>query len=128
MSFKINKLDRQTYIWQKDMRNKWTDRSQVKSGKAGSEVYPGPQLLWPRPGWVNAKWEGTGEPLGRPWEVSPGITASSTTSLHGARGVRTWVFCKLMESGNHRSLCPSSACSHVAKRVKHWTHDETWLS
>lgn len=42
MSFKRNKPDRQIYVWQKDVKNKWTDGSEVRSGKAGSDVCPGP--------------------------------------------------------------------------------------
>lgn len=54
MSVKRNKPDRQTYIRQKDMRNRWTDRSEVRSGKAGSEGDPGPRGLQPGPGRVKA--------------------------------------------------------------------------
>lgn len=42
MSFKRNKPDRQIYVWQKDVKNKWTDGSEVRSGKAGGDVCPGP--------------------------------------------------------------------------------------
>lgn len=48
------KQTRQTYIRQKDMRNRWTDRSEVRSGKAGSEGDPGPRGLQPGPGRVKA--------------------------------------------------------------------------
>lgn len=51
--------------------------------------------------------------------MSLGITASPAASLLGARGVRTWVFGRLME--RRLSLQPHR---HVAKQLKHWTHDK----
>lgn len=44
MSFKRNKPDRQIYVWQKDVKNEWTDGSKIRSGRAGRECAWAPRL------------------------------------------------------------------------------------
>ena len=78
MSFKRNKPDRQIYVWQKDVKNKWTDGSEVRSGKAGRDVGPGPTApvqarLAPR----SLLHLQAGEAGGRTWRLSASLNIRS---------------------------------------------------
>lgn len=57
-----------------------------------------------------------------------GIMASLPPACAGPRRrVRPSVSHRLTESGHHTRLRRSNASSRFAERVKHWTHDVTWL-
>lgn len=68
-----NKQTRQIYTCQNDVEHKWTDGSQARRGKAGSEAALGPQQLQSRPNWqesgpvVSAPSSTLRQEAGLPW-------------------------------------------------------------
>lgn len=99
-------------IWQKDMRNTWTERSQVRSGKAGMKWTLGPSCSQHRLGRVSTKWGG----------VSGNYNFPCHKPARGQRGEDPGLPQADGEWQPQEAVPP--APSHVAELVKHWTHDK----